>query len=304
MPFKRKFTKRTNRSQTAKPVFRRRALTTKKKFTKKFTKKPASSMLANARSALLNVLTVPNFRDFQVAEQKISGYSSATTGMPVLYFTAANPVSGVVNIPAGSRNPYVMLDIAFKITTAAQQSIKFYQTDFSVQHKISNQSNVIIKLTKYLCMARNDISIVSSGQINPLDLMGDGFANSGIGAGTSGSANSGMVTESLTPFQSPDFCQKYKILKVSKVYIKQGLNHKISLADKKTHTIRPNDFITLTSGQTYATGAQQVGRVRGEQFYIFRIETEQIGDEAAAPNLIGSSTLKVNMVSDYRYEYK
>lgn len=264
------------------PVARRPPAVPKgrKRIKRKVPRKMPQALQTKARSELLNLLTVPNFLDLQYGDVIAGTYSSnASVGLPCQYFIYNN----AAGIPYGSTNPIQMLSIANIITTAAQQDIRFFQTEFNIKHRITNASNFVIKITGYLCQSRFENTNATTRA--PLNILGDGFANSGFNPSTTYNLNQGMFIEDLTPFQSTDFCQNYKIRRIKVYKILPGRVAEYNIADKHNHSIRPNRWIYMTSGQTYANGTVLYQQNQHEMFWLFKMTSEQTGDTTAGSSL-------------------
>ncbi|AJP36462.1 putative capsid protein [Avon-Heathcote Estuary associated circular virus 25] len=85
---------------------------------------------------------------------------------------------------------------------------------------ISNMSNANVLITLYDVVARTD-SNTSSAWANPLNAWGNGLEDSEEG----GSVAAGRNNIGATPFQSVMFCRKYRVMKVTKIYMEAGRSH-------------------------------------------------------------------------------
>lgn len=250
------------------------------------------------RAKLLDVLTVPNVYSQQWGDQCVVPASSSTLGIQCNYFNMNQNSQ-----PMGFNNPFIMQKIAGAITTAANQTIKFNLTDFRLTHSITNQSNVFIKIIGYLCELREDLS--NEGTSNyPLYLLGQGFGNSGLDSTHPNIVNQGINRMDLSPFNSPDFCQAFKIVKVKTCKVVPGGVCHYSLKHSKPISVRPNRWLSFVSGSTYATAVLDYLNARKEQFWFFRVETDMLGNNSVTSTNLMDQTYRVNMLTNAHWEYK
>nr|WAE42190.1 MAG: capsid protein [Cressdnaviricota sp.] len=280
----------------------------RKKQKLKKTKKRGSSGLN--RNKLLDILTVPNSYSLQIGDQCIANGSSSTAGVLCQYFHCNGSV-GAANkgynlpqstYPVTSLCPGFMLKIASIINNNAQPDIKFFQTDFLIKHAISNACNFDITLKAWLCESRHDQ--INTGTQYPLNILGQGFASTGVNSVVTQYTNSGLQFPDLTPFNSPDFCEAYKIVKSVSRKIKGGDTVMFSIHDKRKHVVHPNRFCYMAATQTYLTCTQNIMEIQGGRFWLFRIESRHLGDEVGANTTLSSEGPKVNMLTDVQYQYK
>lgn len=258
----------------------------------------AAPSQGEARSQLLNILTVPNNYTGQIGDQVLVPISNSTLGVECAYMHVG---SGTSIPPYTSQSPVIMKIIANIINSGVQQSIKFNQTNYKMNHHITNQGNNFLMCEAYLCESRYELSVADG---LPLNQLGQGFAAAGIDITHPTNANTGLNTTSLSPFQSPDFVQLYKIKKVIKKKIVPGGVANFSIHDKRSHVIRPNRWITFTAGQTYATAALDYYQAQKVQFWLFKFYADQLGNNSVTTTNLMMGSFRVNMLTEYEYEYK
>lgn len=230
--------------------------------------------------------------------------TTAAVGIPCTYFTGF-----VENLPAvrvglfyGTRNPDVVVQQTRTATTAGTLTAwghvngRIYQEDFKVQHKITNLSTATVRLKAWLCecrrdQGRRDVTGTPDTSVYdyPIQILGNGFWNAGIGAGV-GVANAATGWPNYTPFNSQDFVKVYKIISTDNRKLEPGMNHTYRLHDPRDLRVYPEemqmmvtaadvwqDIDTRTIGLHYA-------HMAGERFWLFRAEWEDIGEQEEKEN--------------------
>lgn len=278
-----------------KPAVARVTATAPKKAVRKRTarKKPNASAM---RKKLLDILTVPNSLSQQLGEQYICNPSSGSYGQGQIY--AAPGVSSTANV-AGTLVPNILTQIAY-IVNPNQTNLKYELTEQIIDFELSSQSNAPALLIRYTCMARDRI-VNTLSYDNPLNILGQGFSNSGINATSTDRTNSGLLKADLTPFQSPDFCQNFKILQTKRFTMMPGKPLHMSLTDKKVYVIHPNTLMNLSNGQTYSTGTLVYSYLKGTKFYVFQIQGVVSDNNGTS---IVTTAPKIDCLIKWRYTYK
>lgn len=222
--------------------------------------------------------------------------SNATTGITSTYF------SYNTSDPLGAQDPFYLRVIANTIVAgAAQKNLKFNITKFMAITRINNLSNVSVNLTGYKLRVRRDLpnaGIYSNTTNVLLSILGRGYANVGIDSTAPTASNAGLRDSSLTIFQSPLFCECFKVVRTKRVTIPVS-GHTSFMVKSKAFTVRPDQFVDMASTQTYLTGAVLVTYRRGETFWLFRAVSD-ITDQTGVANP-GS---KLMLLTNFRWTYK
>lgn len=265
-------------------------------------RRPVSNL---TRQMLLDTLTVSNFYTGEVADALTLTKSDTTWGLKQLVwsFNTSGGSGNYKSNPWGAQDPDLLKAIAFKITTATNPSIKFFIKDFSVQHRITNSSNQIMRITAYKCYTRRDLPELSPYKDSIQDILGQGYATTGQDSANPNSANNFLWSDIATPYKSPLFCQCFKIIQTKNITVAPGQVARFSLR-QKGFAVNPNVFLNIQSGQTYSTAAQVVNWRKGECFWVFRAVPDQLSVSVADVNKVANDVNKILMATRYTYEYK
>lgn len=90
-----------------------------------------------------------------------------------------------------------------------------------VKISITNQANANCQFFIYDVEHRRD-TVGGSDAATPEDAWTNGLGQVTTGTGSDGKA---ITAVGVTPYQSPDFCRIYKVIKVTKVYMELGKSH-------------------------------------------------------------------------------
>lgn len=140
--------------------------------------------------------------------------------------------------------------------STAKMAIKNY----SASVKITNQSNANMCVWIYDVEHRRDV-VYGADSITPLSAWQQGLSSSAAGTG---STTTTVNTVGITPFQSPDFCRNYRVVKVTKIYLALGKAH--------SHTLilnRPK----IVNGRMLDNSGAQTGAYRGithDMLFVFQ----------------------------------
>lgn len=257
------------------------------------------SQMDNSRGrAILNdLLQVPStYNELDIMQAVLP--ASTASKMPCCYFTmnqnVYNETPGTrYGDPHSHNDPVALLAMAFILTGTANASIKFAVKGYHACHRIQNPSNSVVTVTGYKCRWRRDVPLSSTYATFPLALLGRGFLNASAGTGAD-TANTFLTDARSTPFMSPDFVLQNSILKIKKVKIQPGQQKKFYLKHSKDFTVHPNLLLSMTTGQTYNTGTQVYDFQQGGEYWLFKLETEQLQGVSAA---VGNAGVSPNSVS-------
>jgi len=149
----------------------------------------------------------------------------------------------------------------------------------------TNQGNNPIAMDIYDIVCRKDMPQRSEAGLNdPVTLWTAGLLRIGGSATTKN-------TPGCTPFQSTDFCQNWKVLKVSKVQLPQGGTH-----EHRQHIQLNKNFnaTLLFNGDYY---------YHGMSHYSFAVVRGFPIDSQENPGNVSLAPAKIDVVTTYRYEW-
>lgn len=186
------------------------------------------------------------------------------------------------------------------------------------EHTIRNATVEDINLTAYYCRPRHPImwhSVTGGGSakgITPFWYLSNGFANRGIDGATTNhndpDLNTGMFNQEYSPFDSVDFTEEFKILKVKKVKITPSNSKKFVI--KGRHFMDPTKLFRHDNNQvTWQAQAHKYHYHGKEQFILFKLDARigSIGVAAATPTPATDVTQTepmVNNLTKFRYTAK
>lgn len=262
------------------------------------------------------MLTVENQYIIEAGDEfEITGSGSVVSGSSLdgahgQYFTA------------NGQNPWADLDRAVlpilgDLTTGAAFTAnpKFFLTRVEIKHRLTNWTNIPVQGRAYLVKARHDIgssALFFTGTpplFNIRTIIGSGFATQGIDPTRPFETNRGLYDTKLSLYNSANFCQFFKIVKMVNVNIPVSGYVDFLLTRKKTIGVRPARWVLQDSTQSLATGILNVAHIRGARFWIFQLwaGVTTALDVPQGPNLdkrVILSRAHVGMHSMYKYSYK
>lgn len=223
--------------------------------------------------------------------------ASAANGLECKYF-----LSEANDTYRGSRNPVMLLEMAVQANAAnyivptdsvpgsflgnylTGGRLKIMQTSFYQSHRVINQCNFAIKLTSYYCSTRRHMP--PNAYLAPLNILGRGFAMAKNNTAAPDSTNVGLVEPQLSPFNSSEFCQAYRILKNRTKYLQPADFANFAIKDNRTFEFDPTTIQPPTSNTTiYNVALPLYDHYKGETFYLFRIEPAQTGENNGTDNI-------------------
>lgn len=258
---------------------------------------------------------------FDVADVISVPASTPTSGKTCRYghvgVSTANFVGNLLSIPhlgymgnkalQASAPAYGATGAYGNAATAPYLETKYKILDCYQTTELSNTSLGQITLTAYKCEYRRDTANLSS-YTSPLWLLGDGFYQRQTSIGSAvpvqGYNNSGVTTDSLSPYDSHKFCSFVRILKQTKIQMGPGQIEHFTIK-RGSQMINMDHYVTDTSSITqYPTsiGPYDYSHRKGELFYLFKV-TGQVTNDMTNPNLIGASTPKVDMITKTHYNF-
>lgn len=260
------------------------------------------------KKAVISAITPLDTYSRQRGDVWVTGSSNTTTGMVCNYFTINS------EDPYGPDDPVgILCPIAAHIVTRAglslPYSIQYVYRKGTLCTKVTNASNRVVSIVAYKVMARRDIPNVApynSGADSILTILGRGFADAGIDTTNRGATNNGLNRIELTPYESPFFCQNFKILKTRKNILYPGRQAAYKITVRKPFVVRPDKYIdrSLTTS-TYANGTFVVFYKRGEMFWLFKVTSSTIGNIASDSLNVNQAPLRLNTLTylnvDYQY---
>lgn len=281
----------------------------------------------------------PIILERQCAQHITGEWSSGDTGFPVTYFINGRDdgelgIGGIspnnqTGVFWGSRNPQWALSAMGRISNFATNSIlpteggdmdntgwtKLWQTDYWQRIRIQNVVNFDVKLEGWLCECRYDQPCASNDQNKsnfwtPIDILRLGMQQNSINyTNFSNLSAIGLALPSLNPYNSKTFCENYKIKKHKQWVIKPGESIRVIESQNRWQKINLQRlFFPKATNTTYQSQTNNSERVmychmKGEQFWLFRIQTWQAG-EIVNTATIASIPPQVHCITDIRYEYK
>lgn len=242
------------------------------------------------RKKLIRALAAPDYYVIELGDQAISPASSATLGIQCTYF------SFNAGQPYGTGSPIIHKLIAQVITSTANQDIAYEECSFKCVHAITSMTPYDVMIEGWLLECRRDLPMVTKYTNTISAQLQQAFINSGIAANA--------TNVSTSPFQANPFLLDYKVVRHVNKKLKPGGTCSFVTSSKKTKMIRPNQFVYMTAGLTYATGSQTLDSRRGERYWLFRVYSKSLGDNSSTPSQLMDVGAKVNMLTKIVYEYK
>lgn len=223
--------------------------------------------------------------------------ASALNAKGCVYF-AAN-----AGAPWTSKDPQVWPSIAYTCQTAADPpNDLFVQRNFSAVTWLTNQSNSQIRITAYKMVSRLDQP--ASDYVTIQNLMGEGFASRGIDTSRPDNSNNALALADYSIYQTGTFLEKFKIVRTKTKVLQPGRVAKFKINDSRDIIVRPHSMSKFTSGQTYANATKLWNYMRGETFWMFRAEGNQLGDNNASPTTLAFPQSRVNFETRYIYTFQ
>lgn len=177
---------------------------------------------------------------------------------------------------------------------------KFVVKDCYQTSTLINTSNASCIITAYKCMWMRDVNTFAA----PSQALGDGFVQRGLTAGGPGTQNYGITDASLSPFDSHKFCSYVKILSTNKSEIECGGTKMYTVKRSKPKTVNTAHYYTqvnLNSGIIDFSSPLFV-RLKGEQFYLFKVEGMPSNDSSTKTNNYWTSP-KIDMITKTHYNF-
>lgn len=139
-----------------------------------------------------------------------------------------------------------------------------------ITHDLVNQNNAPMRLTAYLCRARYDITYQSS-QTNIKTIIGAGFGEQGLDVANPDANNTTLINGQFSPYDSPRFCQLYKIVRTKEFLIDAGGRKRFMIDRPKPILYNPTRLSTMTSAQDEKSGTRLCGIMKGFTFWLFQL---------------------------------
>lgn len=277
-------------SRKGKRSFKRRGVSRRGRGARvKLTRKSITDALANTNHLV---------RDY--AEIKTAPASSSTAGIRCLYFAFNN------DIPTTNGDPYVIVKMASNINPAdTQPDIAIETCGMKLQHTITNDCNMQVEIEGWLLRARRDLPNTAKYNTGLLEDLGRGFAMSNIDPTNPSKTNGGLNLMEYTPFMARAFLLDYQIVRRKRVTLGVGKStNAFSQINKKKSMNYPSQFTTMASGSTWSTAVVNLTDRRGEEYWLFRLHSKQVGINVISSNLVSDIGAKVTMVTRVDWAYK
>ena len=208
--------------------------------------------------------------------------------------------SGYIQFANSDQNPSNLLSIYNADSIRSCISSVLPRPDNSETQKIvlescqaiayfTNQSTASVSFDIYDCVPRRDMPQQGQAASNdPITMWQQGMLDQGIALDTNP-----LAVVGVTPFQSPMFCESWKIMKVSKVILPQGGNH-----EHRVH-IGPNSNFnraTMRNNDYYLKGFSAFTFVVVRGFPV-----DGVALNTGVPNTVTTSGGKLDFVTTYKY---
>lgn len=185
------------------------------------------------------------------------GFKSRSQGLPagiVLHKYVLR--NGVSNASTINNQGYFTLNPDYQLVTSAMltaakgsalaandPSLRIFVCDIKHHMEIVNNSNIWVKVDMYLAYARKDIWDID-------DIPNTAF-NTGVSDNKEVSTNNGQ-SFGITPYNSPTYCAKYKIMRKKTFWMPPGndCKPKIMTHTQRFHKIYPSSAFYDTAGTT------------------------------------------------------
>nr|WAE42522.1 MAG: capsid protein [Cressdnaviricota sp.] len=165
---------------------------------------------------------------------------------------------------------------------------KYTIDNASLQCQLVNASNSQAVLKVYECQCRFDLPTNASFPFAYSYLV-QGFTDAGLGTAV------GLTAINGSPFQSPAFCEHFKITKVRVLKFNPGEQKIVRLNDKSPLNINMNRY--------YGATTQLIeGVARRSKFLLFQLYG-QVGTDSANVSHIGTMPVVCNTIYTQRYTY-
>nr|WAE42164.1 MAG: capsid protein [Cressdnaviricota sp.] len=180
-------------------------------------------------------------------------------------------------------NFFTQFNAVFPATTTAAKTTKLYLKKLNAEALITNQTNDVVHMILYDCVARRDI--FDAAYADPYNAWLQGGADAGL--------SSSCIYVGSNPFQTPGFTEFYKVIKVTNVDLHSGGHHrhKVKISPNKMMSNEViQEFITesfATIGKltcftlavchgypTNATAGSVVSTASGKIDYVWRCQYE------------------------------
>lgn len=153
-----------------------------------------------------------------------------------------------------------------------------------VKHTIKNQTNIPVEITLYTCMARRDAQ--NGSNFDPTTLFNGGISLEQFGVGST--LNS--LFPGATPFMSEEFCQYWKVKKVTKFNLHPGSEHKYFIVTKPGKIF--NENLTSNDALIMNTTIATIMVVKGG-----------LVQDTSTPFNVTYGTAEVDVISEAKYEF-
>lgn len=236
------------------------------------TSKPRNHLITqDFQTKVRLAMTSPDQKIYKVIES-YSTTGSTTNVKPCKWFSSNS------DLPLTSCDPVVWKGFAYAYDSAAAPANQsFNQRLFRTAHKISNMTNVEIRLEAYLMRARMDLSNLA-GSNTILGMMGEGFASKAVDPTNPNNGNSGLTNDDYRLWDTGSFLSFFKCVKSKKMVMAPGQTMAFSIKDAKDYTINVRKWCHFAAGDTYSSAILNYVWTRGEKFWLFKICSNTISD--------------------------
>ena len=243
----------------------------------------------------MDIMQPINTLCYQTGDKEVCVPANTTVGVNVNYFTCTQQDAvGAGSLFPGTRTIPTFQQILSKVdTTAGVYGYQFLYGGCRISHSATNQSNSQCIVTAYYCRARRDLSSSSA----PIEDLNQGFFVSGIPLIQQDSVQ-------ITPFQSPNFCSSYRILRVKTIKLDAGQSHTWNVVDKKKHMVKMQQFVEPVNLTANITNVPiTFAQAKGNKFILFRIHGVPTND-VTTKSQIGVTTPTLDILSKFSWNFK
>lgn len=278
-------------------------------------------------SKIIQALSPLQYLTQQSARRIVGETVTSADGIRVRYFTD-NALSANTNddVFAGSRNPQFLIDMCkygtsnglvfprgdtysgsggYAINLVNGGQLRVMQTSFRKSHRIINQCNFTIKLTAYLLSNRFHFGATGSNEnLYPMEQYGIGLAQLGLDTANPNRANTYISRASYNPLMCPAFKTRYRCHSVKTKNLQPADFADFLISDTRPFVFNPLNYMNTTSQtDVYDSAASMYTHLKGEKFYLFRVEPAQTGENTSAETITSLAPL-VHILSKYSYAFK
>lgn len=206
--------------------------------------------------------------------------------------TTGRQTGGANQQQAFNVNMYTTTDIGSMFTKIGFVNSSSLTMDEGLQFlHVANMDNNDCVIWFYDLLLRAD---VNTGTLAPISDWAQGVVDE------SGAAGDYQIPFS-TPFQSKKFCERWKVVKVSRVILSSGSTHIHKVTSKPMHPINYEHLVNTSSSYTGTQGAN-VG-VRYLTSSVMCVIQGNLANDSVTKTQVGTGPVAVDFMNIIRYKY-